>query len=103
MVFVGAVFTLVLVIGAFIRLIEAEGQGFDKTPHHICWTIVTLTTVGHGDIIPRTLAGRVLASMVTIIGYGIVSVPTGVVSVEVADANGVKVSTQACPNCGRGA
>jgi voltage-gated potassium channel len=65
----------------------------------IYWAVVTLTTVGYGDLSPKTPVGQTLAAMVMIIGYGIIAVPTGIVTVEIAQAARKPVSTQACPEC----
>jgi len=67
------------------------------------WAIVTLTTVGYGDIAPQTVLGKVLASVVMILGYGIIAVPTGIVTVELAHARREPVTTEACRSCGAGA
>jgi voltage-gated potassium channel len=99
-VFLGAVITVVVVTGALMYLIEYENPGFDNIPHAIYWAIVTLTTVGFGDITPKTSLGQVLASILMIMGYGIIAVPTGIVSVELANASRQKVvSGQSCPSC----
>jgi len=101
-VFLSAVLLLVVIIGALMYVIEGEGHGFTSIPVSIYWAIVTLTTVGYGDISPRTPFGQMLASLVMIIGYGIIAVPTGIVSVELAQAARQQgVSTQACPVCGQ--
>ena len=83
-------------------VIEGEEHGFTSIPTSIYWAIVTLTTVGYGDLSPRTPIGKTLASIVMIIGYGIIAVPTGIVSVELAHAvrDQQKVSAQSCPKCG---
>ena len=99
-VFLGTVLTLVVIIGAVMYLVEGEAGGFTSIPQSIYWTIVTMTTVGYGDIAPQTVAGKFLASMVMITGYGIIAVPTGIVTVELAGASRRQVSTQACPACG---
>ncbi|MDQ3688152.1 MAG: ion transporter [Acidobacteriota bacterium] len=100
-VFLSAVLLLVVIIGALMYVVEGEGHGFTSIPVSIYWAIVTLTTVGYGDISPRTPLGQMLASLVMIIGYGIIAVPTGIVSVELAQAARQQaVSTQACPECG---
>jgi len=98
-IFLGVVLTLVLIIGAVMYLVEGEENGFTSIPLSIYWAIVTLTTVGYGDIAPGTVLGKFLASLVMIIGYGIIAVPTGIVTVELADAKRKTVSTQACPEC----
>jgi voltage-gated potassium channel len=98
-VFLGTVLTLVLILGTLMYLIEGEEHGFDSIPRGIYWAIVTLTTVGYGDITPSTVLGRMLASVVMILGYAIIAVPTGIVSVELARATDHAVSTQACEQC----
>ena len=98
-VFLGSVLTLVLILGTMMYLIESEESGFTNIPQSIYWAIVTMTTVGYGDIAPATVAGKILASMVMIIGYAILAVPTGIVTVELGRAYRRGVSTQACPEC----
>lgn len=98
-VFLGTVLTLVLIVGALMYLIEGEASGFTSIPQAIYWAIVTMTTVGYGDIAPQTLAGKLLASAVMILGYGIIAVPTGIVTVEMAGLRKQRVSTQACRVC----
>ncbi len=98
-VFLGTVLTLVLIVGTLMYLIEGEANGFDSIPRGIYWAIVTLTTVGYGDIAPTTVLGQMLASVVMILGYSIIAVPTGIVTVELAKATQGQVSTQACPQC----
>jgi voltage-gated potassium channel len=85
-VFLGAVLTLVLIVGALMHLIEGPENGFTSIPKSVYWAIVTLTTVGYGNITPQTILGQSLASMVMILGYGIIAVPTGIVSVEISKA-----------------
>ena len=91
--------TLVLFVGALMYLVEGGRNGFTSIPQSIYWAIVTMTTVGYGDIAPQTLLGKFLASAVMIIGYGIIAVPTGIVTVQLAQARRGEVSTQACPEC----
>ena len=98
-VFLGTVATLVLIVGTLMYLIEGEANGFDSIPRSIYWAIVTLTTVGYGDIAPTTVLGQMLASVVMILGYSIIAVPTGIVTVELSKATKEQVSTQACPQC----
>ncbi len=85
-VFISAVVLLVVIIGALMYVIEGEVNGFTSIPRSIYWAIVTLTTVGYGDLSPKTSLGQMLASVVMVIGYGIIAVPTGIVSVELAHA-----------------
>ena len=100
-VFISAVVLLVVIIGALMYVIEGEAHGFTSIPISIYWAIVTLTTVGYGDLSPRTPFGQVLASIVMVIGYGIIAVPTGIVSVELAHAvREHKTTRQSCPSCG---
>ncbi len=99
-VFISAVVLLVVIIGALMYVIEGEANGFTSIPRSIYWAIVTLTTVGYGDLSPRTALGQMVASIVMIIGYGIIAVPTGIVSVELAQAVRRKeVTGQSCPSC----
>jgi voltage-gated potassium channel len=99
-VFLGAVIAIVVVTGTLMYLIEYENPGFDNIPRSIYWAIVTLTTVGFGDITPKTPVGQLLASFLMIMGYGIIAVPTGIVSVELANASRLApVSGQSCPSC----
>ena len=100
-VFISAVVLLVVIIGALMYVIEGEANGFTSIPRSIYWAIVTLTTVGYGDLSPKTSFGQIVASVVMVIGYGIIAVPTGIVSVELAHAvRNRAVSGQSCPSCG---
>ena len=98
-VFLGGIVTIVLIVGALMYVIEGEEHGFTSIPTSMYWAIVTMTTVGYGDIAPRTPLGQFVASMLMILGYAIIAVPTGIVSVELANASR-PVSRQACPSCG---
>ncbi|MFH1747039.1 MAG: ion transporter [Planctomycetota bacterium] len=99
-VFLGTVLILVLIIGTLMHLIEGEhNEGFNSIPGAVYWSIVTLTTVGYGDIAPHTIPGKALASIVMIMGYSIIAVPTGIVTVALARSSQKPVSTQACPQC----
>lgn len=97
-VFLLAILSLVTIIGATIYLIEGEENGFTDIPTSIYWAIVTLTTVGYGDLAPKTGFGKALASLVMIMGYAIIAVPTGIVTVELSRVP-KKISTQVCPEC----
>jgi len=79
-VFIGTVFTMVVILGTLMYMIEGSENGFTSIPRSIYWAIVTLTTVGYGDIAPQTPVGQALASVIMILGYGIIAVPTGIVS-----------------------
>lgn len=99
-VFLGVVVTMVLIAGALMYVIEGEENGYTSIPVAIYWAIVTMTTVGFGDIVPHTVLGRILASILMILGYAIIAVPTGIVTVELGAAARQSTNTQACPNCG---
>jgi len=94
------VLVLVLLLGSLIYLVEGEDSGFTSIPISIYWAIVTLTTVGYGDLAPQTALGRMVASVVMLLGYAIIAVPTGIVTGEMLGARRRGVSTQACPACG---
>lgn len=97
-VFLVAVLTIVTVVGSMMYVIEGEENGFTNIPISIYWAIVTMTTVGYGDLSPQTGLGKLLASLVMILGYGIIAVPTGIVTAELALA-GKPSSSQVCPEC----
>ncbi len=98
-VFLFVVLTLVVIIGSVIYIIEGEQNGFTSIPRSVYWAVVTLTTVGYGDISPATGPGQFLAAIVMILGYSIIAVPTGIVTVELSQAYTDKSTSQACPNC----
>ncbi|MCB0281366.1 MAG: ion transporter [Calditrichaeota bacterium] len=99
-VFLVTVVTIVIIVGSMMYLIEGEESGFVSIPHSIYWAIVTLTTVGYGDITPITSLGRILSAIVMILGYAIIAVPTGIVTAEMTQTLTKKhVTTQACPQC----
>ena len=100
-VFLFTVVVIVLVIGTLMYLIEGEGSGFTSIPSGIYWAIVTLTTVGYGDITPITLLGKSIASLVMVIGYGIIAVPTGIVTFEIASAVKHQKEIRTCDHCGQ--
>lgn len=99
LVFLFVVLTLVVIIGSLIYVIEGQENGFTSIPRSVYWAIVTLTTVGYGDISPNTPAGQFLAAIVMILGYSIIAVPTGIVTVELSRAHTKESSRQACPGC----
>jgi voltage-gated potassium channel len=100
MVFLITVIMVMLVAGALMYVIEGEKYGFTSIPKSIYWAVVTMTTVGYGDIAPQTVVGQVIASALMITGYGIIAVPTGIVTVELTSAHKNAVSTVACNSCG---
>ena len=99
-VFLFTVLAMVIIFGSLMYLIEGPPNGFTSIPRSIYWSIVTLTTVGYGDISPKTGAGQFLASIIMILGYAIIAVPTGIVTVAMAKGSALKkMSTQACKYC----
>ncbi|MBS9767310.1 MAG: ion transporter [Flavobacteriaceae bacterium] len=97
-VFLFSVIVLTIILGTVIYLVEGAENGFDNIPKSMYWAIVTLTTVGYGDMSPHTPLGQFIASVVMILGYGIIAVPTGIVTSEIT-RNEVHTNTQSCPNC----
>ncbi|MBL7049374.1 MAG: ion transporter [Nitrospira sp.] len=99
-VFLFTVLTMIVIFGSLMYLVEGEENGFSSIPKSIYWAVVTLTTVGYGDIAPKTNLGQILASLIMITGYSIIAVPTGIISAEIARAakNMAKLAT--CPQCG---
>lgn len=94
---------LVCVLGTLMYMVEGgqPGSSFKSIPDSIYWAIVTLTTVGYGDITPVTTLGRVIASIIMILGYTIIAVPTGIVSATMIDTTKEKVKNGKCPRCGQ--
>jgi len=101
-IFLFAVFTLVVVFGALMYLVEGPENGFTSIPRGLYWAVVTMTTVGYGDISPQTNLGQAIAAVIMVLGYGIIAVPTGIVTAELARPTQTTVSGQACPSCGAG-
>jgi voltage-gated potassium channel len=99
-IFLLTVVTIVVVVGTLMYVIEGERHGFTSIPISIYWAVVTLTTVGYGDLAPATTAGRALAAVLMLTGYGIIAVPTGIVTAELTRVSARPISTQACPACG---
>lgn len=99
-VFLFAVLTLVTVFGSLMYVIEGEANGFTSIPMSVYWAIVTMTTVGYGDISPQTPLGQALASLVMILGYSIIAVPTGIVTVEISQALARGEAARTCRGCG---
>ena len=101
-VFIYTVLAVITIFGTLMHLIEGPDNGFTSIPVSIYWAIVTLTTVGFGDIVPQTPLGKLIASAVMIVGYGIIAVPTGIVTVELERASRAqRLGTQRCQTCGR--
>lgn len=100
MIFYFTVIHIVVIVGAMMYLIEGRENGFTSIPRSIYWAIVTITTVGYGDIAPQTNVGQAVAAFLMITGYAILAVPTGIVTAEWAMQNQQRIiSTQSCPQC----
>jgi voltage-gated potassium channel len=100
-IFISAGITIAVIMGSVMHLIEGPQNGFEDIPSSMYWAIVTMTTVGYGDIVPQTVLGKMVASLIMILGYGMIAVPTGIVSVELAHASRLSISTRTCPVCSR--
>lgn len=96
-VFLGAVLIVVMIVGSLMYLIESPEDGFTSIPRSVYWAIVTMTTVGYGDIAPTTVLGQTLAAILMVLGYGVIAVPTGIVSAEMVHSGYKK---KECPSCG---
>ena len=103
-IFIFTVLTLVVILGSLMYLVEGAENGFTSIPRSIYWAIVTLTTVGYGDISPQTNLGQALSALIMITGYAIIAVPTGIVTAEIARAGSEdrarRSAERACPECG---
>ncbi|MFC2096682.1 ion transporter [Bacteroidota bacterium] len=98
-VFLFAILNVVVIIGAIMYVVEGEASGFDSIPRSIYWAIVTITTVGYGDISPQTALGQFISSIIMIIGYAIIAIPTGIVSSEITKQR-FSEKTPKCDKCG---
>lgn len=97
-IFFTAVLVLVLFMGTLMYVVEGGEEGFDSIPKSIYWAIITITTVGYGDLVPQTDFGKFIASFVMLIGYAIIAVPTGIVTSEITRRDKVRIR---CQNCGK--
>jgi len=103
-VFLVSVVSLVVIIGSLMYLVEGPEHGFTSIPRAVYWAIVTMTTVGYGDIAPQTSLGQTLAALVMILGYAVIAVPTGIVSVELVETTRAMRrarTSRSCPRCGQ--
>lgn len=102
LVFLHTILALVVIFGSLMYVIEGKDAGFTSIPKSIYWTIVTLTTVGYGDIAPQTPFGQMIAAFIMIMGYGIIAVPTGIYSAELVKTfKSGGINNDACPDCGK--
>ncbi len=99
-IFLVAVMTIVVILGSLMYVIEGGTNGFSSIPRSVYWAIVTLTTVGYGDISPQTSLGQALAAVIMIIGYSIIAVPTGIITAELGLAGPRRETARRCPGCG---
>jgi voltage-gated potassium channel len=99
-IFLFTVLTLVVILGSLMYVIEGTENGFTSIPVGIYWAVVTLTTVGYGDISPQTGLGQTLAACIMIIGYSIIAVPTGILSAEIGRSSVRSACAKTCPACG---
>lgn len=98
-VFVFTIFSVVTIVGSLMYLIEGPENGFSNIPESMYWAIVTVTTVGYGDISPHTALGKAISSMLMILAYGILAVPTGIFTYELAQVSRYPLLTRTCPRC----
>ncbi|MBB1076824.1 ion transporter [Rhodoferax sp. 4810] len=99
MVFLAAVMMIVLVIGTLMYVVEGPANGFTSIPTAVYWAITTMTTVGFGDITPKTDLGRLIASLMMLLGWGTLAVPTGIVTAEMTYARRAPTTTRTCHEC----
>jgi voltage-gated potassium channel len=101
MVFLSAVLTAVLISGTLMYVIEGPENGFTSIPVSLYWAISAMTTVGFGDIVPHTNLGRLLASVMMLLGWGVLAVPTGIVTAEMSRGHTLRdTALRSCPHCG---
>ncbi|MEL6705590.1 MAG: ion transporter [Bacteroidota bacterium] len=99
-VFIFVVLTLVTILGSLMYIVEGGQNGFTSIPRSMYWAVVTLTTVGYGDIAPQTTLGQFITTFIVILGYGIIAVPTGIVTTELSNVVQDRRRTAFCPACG---
>ena len=100
-IFMMFIVLVVIIIGSFMYLIEHDSPGFESIPRAIYWAVVTITTVGYGDVSPQTPLGQFLSVIVMLCGYSIIAVPTGIITSEMAKERQLSESAQDCPRCGK--
>lgn len=97
-IFFTAILILVLFLGTLMYVVEGADEGFDSIPKSIYWAIITITTVGYGDLVPQTDFGKFIASFIMLVGYAIIAVPTGIVTAEISRQHNIRIR---CIKCGR--
>ncbi len=100
-VFFSGVIVLSCIFGSLMFVLEGPGNGFTSIPKSIYWTIVTITTVGYGDIAPHTVLGQLVSTLAMLTGYSIIAIPTGIITAELASELGREKQDRICRNCGR--
>lgn len=98
-VFLSVVIIAVVIVGSMMHVIEGPENGFTSIPQSMYWAVVTMTTVGYGDIAPQTVLGKTVAGAMMILGYSLIIIPTGIVSAELANASNKPTTTRVCPDC----
>ncbi len=99
-VFFTTVSTLVVIFGSLMYVVEPDNPGYTSIPKAIYWAVVTITTVGYGQITPETPLGQAISAMVMILGYSIIAIPTGIITAELAQRHRNRTNTQVCEECG---
>lgn len=100
-VFLWAVISVVIIIGSIMYLVEGPERGFTSIPKSVYWAIVTMTTVGYGDIIPHTSFGQLISAALMIMGYSLIAVPTGILTVELSSVTHKNECKLKCHDCGK--
>ena len=99
-IFISTILTLVLIFGSLMYVVEGPGNGFTSIPEAMYWAVVTMTTVGFGDITPKTPVGQLLTALITLVGYSIIAVPTGIFTAELASGMRAQRANLPCSGCG---